>query len=73
MATLHWADYLVFSLFLLISLLIGIYFALTGGKQKRAKEFISGGLVNIHLYFLQHKTFPLPLCYHTSLLHIIIV
>ena len=42
MATLHWADYLVFSLFLLISLLIGAYFALSGGKQKLVGEFITG-------------------------------
>ena len=41
MATLHWADYLVFSLFLLISLLIGAYFALSGGKQKLVGEFIT--------------------------------
>ena len=42
MASLEWQDYLVFGAFLLISLVIGIYFALTGGKQKSAGEFISG-------------------------------
>ena len=42
MAYLHWADYLVFSVYLLISLAIGAYFAFTGQRQRSAEEFISG-------------------------------
>ena len=39
---LHWADYLVLVGFLVISLAIGIYHSLTGGRQKTTSEFIMG-------------------------------
>jgi len=37
---LHWADYLVLVVFLAISLGIGVYHSLTGGRQKTVAEFI---------------------------------
>src|SRR5688572_18716579 len=37
---LKWADYLIFGGFLVISLAIGIYHSLTGGRQKTVAEFI---------------------------------
>jgi Na+/proline symporter len=39
---LHWADYLILVGFLVISLAIGIYHSLTGGRQKTTAEFIMG-------------------------------
>lgn len=39
---LHWSDYVVFSLFLLISAAIGIYFSVAKGGQKNTKEFLTG-------------------------------
>jgi len=39
---LKWADYLIFVGFLVISLAIGIYHSLTGGRQKTVAEFIMG-------------------------------
>ena len=36
----HWADYLVFTLSLAVSLAIGIFFALTGDKQRTTQEFL---------------------------------
>lgn len=39
-STLHWADYLVLAAFLAISLGIGVYHALTGGRQRTTSEFI---------------------------------
>jgi len=39
---LKWADYLIFVGFLGISLAIGIYHSLTGGRQKTVAEFIMG-------------------------------
>ena len=39
---LHWADYLILVVFLVISLAIGIYHSLTGGRQKTTAEFIMG-------------------------------
>src|SRR6218665_1011369 len=39
---LHWADYLVLVGFLVVSLAIGIYHSLTGGRQKTTSEFIMG-------------------------------
>ena len=36
----HWADYLIFVLVLLISVIIGIYHAATGGRQRTTEEFI---------------------------------
>src|SRR6218665_3415167 len=37
---LHWADYLILVVFLAISLGIGIYHSLTGGRQRTIAEFI---------------------------------
>src|SRR6218665_1722366 len=39
---LHWADYLILAGFLAISLGIGIYHSLTGGRQRTIAEFIMG-------------------------------
>jgi len=39
---LHWADYLILVGFLVISLAIGIYHSLTGGRQRTIAEFIMG-------------------------------
>jgi len=39
-SSLKWPDYLVLIAFLLISLAIGLYHALTGGRQKTTTEFI---------------------------------
>ena len=36
----HWADYVIFTVFLVISMGIGLYYALTGGKQRTTEEFI---------------------------------
>ena len=36
----HWADYLIFSLLLALSCGIGLFYALSGGKQKTQKEFL---------------------------------
>ena len=36
----HWADYLIFAVFLTISIGIGLFFSLTGGRQKTTEEFI---------------------------------
>lgn len=38
--TLHWVDYIVFALVLLISAGIGIFYGCTGGKQKTTGEFL---------------------------------
>ncbi|ELU04804.1 hypothetical protein CAPTEDRAFT_201499 [Capitella teleta] len=40
MAGLHWADYLIFTFFLLASLAIGVYHAFSGNKQRTTQEFI---------------------------------
>ena len=39
----HWADYLIFSLSLAISLAIGIFFAVTGDRQRTTHEFLLAG------------------------------
>ena len=38
--TLDWADYLVVAVFLAISLAIGVYHSLTGGRQHTVDEFL---------------------------------
>ncbi|PAA86890.1 hypothetical protein BOX15_Mlig031646g1 [Macrostomum lignano] len=38
----HWADYVILVLSLLISCSVGIYFALSGGKQKTTAEYLMG-------------------------------
>ena len=38
----HWVDYLVFAVSLVISLGIGIFFSLTGGRQKTNSEYLMG-------------------------------
>jgi len=38
--TLEWPDYLVLAVFLTISLGIGFYHSLTGGRQRTTEEFI---------------------------------
>uniref|UniRef100_A0A1I8HYM4 Sodium/solute symporter n=1 Tax=Macrostomum lignano TaxID=282301 RepID=A0A1I8HYM4_9PLAT len=38
----HWADYVILVLSLLISCSVGIYFALSGGKQRTTAEYLMG-------------------------------
>jgi Na+/proline symporter len=40
MTTLQWPDYLILVAFLMISLGIGFYHSVTGGRQKTIQEFI---------------------------------
>ena len=40
MDSLHWADYLIFVVFLAISIGIGAFHAMTGGRQRTVAEFI---------------------------------
>lgn len=39
-SSLTWIDFLIFAALLLVSLAIGLYHALTGGKQRTTEEFI---------------------------------
>ncbi|XP_069102987.1 sodium-coupled monocarboxylate transporter 1-like [Argopecten irradians] len=41
-ASLHFLEYIIFGLTLLISITIGIYFAKSGGKQKTLEEYLVG-------------------------------
>lgn len=38
--SLHWADYIIFISFFGISLVIGVYHACSGGRQRSVKEFL---------------------------------
>ncbi|KAH3807557.1 hypothetical protein DPMN_135902 [Dreissena polymorpha] len=38
----HWADYLIFFITIAVSLGIGIYYALSGGKQRTTSEYFVG-------------------------------
>jgi len=40
MTTLQWPDYLILAAFLVISLAIGFYHSVTGGRQRTTQEFI---------------------------------
>ena len=40
MTILQWPDYVILALFLLISLGIGFYHSITGGRQRTTQEFI---------------------------------
>jgi Na+/proline symporter len=42
MTTLQWPDYVILVLFMVISLGIGVYHSLTGGRQRTVQEFIMG-------------------------------
>jgi len=39
-SSLQWPDYLILVSFLVISLVIGLYHSMTGGRQKTTEEFI---------------------------------
>lgn len=41
--TFHWFDYTLFSVMLILSVLIGIYFGFCGKKQSTASEYLMGG------------------------------
>ena len=41
MAFLHWADYIIFIVFILVSLGIGVFHSVSGGRQKSPQEFIN--------------------------------
>ena len=40
--SIHWADWLIFAAVLLVSLLVGVYQACAGGKQKTSEEYLRG-------------------------------
>jgi len=61
----HWADYVVFSLFLLTSAAIGVYYGFTGGRQTSTKEFLLGGR--------SLKALPVALSLHASFMSAIFV
>lgn len=46
MASFQWPDYVILAAFLVISLGIGVYHSLTGGRQRTTQEFI---MANRHL------------------------
>lgn len=41
--TFGWFDYVIFTMMLTVSALIGIYFGCFGSKQKTTKEYLLGG------------------------------
>ena len=53
----HWADYLVFSLSLAVSLAIGIFFACTGDKQRTTEEFLLAGRNTGNILVIFNLTF----------------
>ena len=42
MAAFHWLDYVLFVVFMAASLVIGVYYACSGGKQQTVQEFLLG-------------------------------
>ena len=42
MYAIQWYDYFIFALTLLICLGVGLYFSLSGGKQRTTAEYLSG-------------------------------
>ena len=42
METLHWVDYVVFVVFMGVSLGIGVFYAFSGGRQRSPDEFLVG-------------------------------
>ncbi len=42
MIVLFWYDYVIFAITLLICLAIGIYFSLSGGRQRSTREYLQG-------------------------------
>ena len=42
MIALYWYDYFLFAITLLICLAIGIYFSLSGGRQRSTREYLQG-------------------------------
>ncbi len=57
--TFHWADYLIFTLSLVISLAIGVYFAVSGDRQRTTEEFLlasrNAGGIMIPSFILCHQ------------------
>jgi len=61
----HVADYILFSVFLLISVGIGVYHALTGGRQRTIKEYMVGDR--------QMKTLPVAISMFASIVSGVLV
>lgn len=61
----HWADYLVFALTLVISAVIGIYYAYKDKKRQNSAEFLLGGR--------KMSTFPVTLSLMASFLSAVMV
>lgn len=59
------ADYILFSVFLLISVGIGVYHALTGGRQRTIKEYMVGDR--------QMKTLPVAISMFASIVSGVLV
>jgi len=63
---LHWADYLILVAFLVISLGIGIYHSLTGGRQRTIAEFI---MANRRLKVIP-TSISLLVSFHSAMLYL---